>query len=69
MSHIINCKKKIVQRIFFYFLIYYCSVNLLSVYQKIMGAFRFTFLATELRVIGHALCSFANKIGNVPWQQ
>ena len=27
---------------------------MLSVYQKIMGAFRVTFLATELRVIGHA---------------
>ena len=68
MSHIINCKKKISPENFFYFLIYSCSVNLLSVYQKIMVAFRVTFLATELRVIGHALCSFANKIGNVPWQ-
>ena len=67
MSHIINCKKKLVQRIFL-FLIYSCSVNLLSVYQQIMGAFRVTFLATEIRVIGHVLFSFANKIGNVPWQ-
>ena len=48
-------------------MIYSCSVNLLSVSPKIMGAFLLTFLATELRVIGHALCSFANKIGNAPW--
>ena len=27
-----------------------------------MWAFRVTFLATELPVIGHALCSFANKL-------
>ena len=36
MSHIINCKKKL-SREFFYFLIYSCSVNLLSVYQKNIG--------------------------------
>ena len=29
---------------------------------KIMGVFRVTFLATELRVIGHAFCFFANKL-------
>ena len=59
MSHIINCKKNM-SREFFYFLICSCSVNLLSIYPKIMGVFRVTFLATELRVIGHVFCFFAN---------
>ena len=27
-----------------------------------MGVFRVTFLATELRVIGHPFCFFANKL-------
>ena len=48
LSHVMNCKKNLSPKNFFYFLICCCLVNLHSIFEKKMGVFRATFFATEL---------------------